>query len=503
MQPVSIFIAYSRTDDDLRKELETHLSLLRRQKLIDTWFDGRINLSEEWNSGISQQLESAAVMLLLVSADFINSEYIWDVELRRAMERQAAGELRVIPILLRPCDWRTAPFSKVQGLPRNFQPVTTWSNRDEAWVDVVRGLRSVVESIIADGPRTRPGPSDDPKPSSVSNPGAASAIASPFHPGRPIDRDDDLLGRATEQNFLEDALRQGGAVEILGERRMGKTSLLRWVERHAGRITRAHGDERPVASISLQRADVQSPTGLVRAAAAKLGRSDAVEQILECHAGDGESRAAASAIPALGPAVLLVDEADGLLRRAAGFDDGVLDALRAAGQSGQLVWISVALDRLRDRFVQDGLTSSFLNDSRVVTVGHLDEAAAHELLREGLAGRADGAIDRIWRTVGGFAYGLQALGDAAWRQPDALGSALDLAADDLMSTFERFWLRRGDGERRLLRRALDGLEVDGLSGVERRQARRLVARGLLREVDRRFEVAGELWAEVVEREPLP
>src|SRR3954471_1709733 len=107
--PISLFYSYSHKDEALRDELETHLSLLKRQGVIAGWHDRRIEAGTEWAGAIDKNLEEAGIILLLVSADFLASPYCWDVEVRRAMERHEAGTARVIPVILRPVDWHSAP----------------------------------------------------------------------------------------------------------------------------------------------------------------------------------------------------------------------------------------------------------------------------------------------------------------------------------------------------------------------------------------------------------
>ena len=122
--PISLFYWYSHKDEALRKKLETHLSLLQDQGVISGWHDRRIEAGTEWDGAISKNLEEAGIILLLVSADFLASRYCRDVEIKRAMERHEAGTARVIPVILRPVDWHTAPFGKLQALPRDGKPVT-------------------------------------------------------------------------------------------------------------------------------------------------------------------------------------------------------------------------------------------------------------------------------------------------------------------------------------------------------------------------------------------
>jgi hypothetical protein len=147
LKPVEIFCAYSHKDEGLRDELETHLSILKRRGLISAWHDRRIAPGMEWDDEISEHLNRADVILLLVSADFIASEYCWNREMTRAMERHQQREARVVPVILRDCDWDFAPFSKLQALPKDGRPVAAWPDKDEAFKNVALGIRSVVEEL--------------------------------------------------------------------------------------------------------------------------------------------------------------------------------------------------------------------------------------------------------------------------------------------------------------------------------------------------------------------
>ena len=150
--PISLFYSYSHKDEALRKRLETHLSLLQDEGVISGWHDRRIVAGTEWEGQIDQHLDSADVILLLVSADFLASRYCRDVEVARAMERHEARTARVIPVILRPVDWHTAPFGKLQALPRDGKPVATWKSRDAALTDVAEGIREVAKSLAVKTP---------------------------------------------------------------------------------------------------------------------------------------------------------------------------------------------------------------------------------------------------------------------------------------------------------------------------------------------------------------
>jgi DNA-binding MarR family transcriptional regulator len=147
--PIQVFYSYSHRDESLRDELEEHLSLLRRQGIIAGWHDRRIGAGEEWKGEIDRFLESSQVILLLVSPSFLASDYCYEIEARRAIERHEKGEARVIPVILRPVDWKGAPFAKLAVLPKGGEPVTSWKDRDEAFLDVAVGIRTAVEEMMA------------------------------------------------------------------------------------------------------------------------------------------------------------------------------------------------------------------------------------------------------------------------------------------------------------------------------------------------------------------
>lgn len=142
----AIFFSYSSADEPLRVELEQHLAVLKRAGLIETWGFRQIEAGDDWRRRIDDRLNSATIILLLVSANFLASDYCWNVEMRRAIERHDAGSAIVVPIVLKDCDWHAAPFSKLQLLPEGAKPVTRWRPRDRAWASVVAGIRRLLEA---------------------------------------------------------------------------------------------------------------------------------------------------------------------------------------------------------------------------------------------------------------------------------------------------------------------------------------------------------------------
>jgi TIR domain len=144
---IRVFYSYAHEDEGLREQLEKHLALLKRQQLIQGWHDREISGGREWRGEIDINLEAAQLILLLISADFLGSDYCYDTEMKRALEKHQLQQARVVPIIIRPVDWNSAPFSHLEALPKDAKPVTTWSNVDEAWTDVAKGIRRIVEEL--------------------------------------------------------------------------------------------------------------------------------------------------------------------------------------------------------------------------------------------------------------------------------------------------------------------------------------------------------------------
>src|SRR6266702_3978787 len=146
---LEIFYSYAHEDERLWKALDKQLNLLKRDGLVTDWNDHKITAGKEWESEILTHLDSAEVILLLISPDFIASDYCYSVEMQRAMERHERGEARVIPIILRPTDWKSATFGKLKALPSDGRALTRWPNRDEAFLNVAKGIRKAVRELAA------------------------------------------------------------------------------------------------------------------------------------------------------------------------------------------------------------------------------------------------------------------------------------------------------------------------------------------------------------------
>jgi hypothetical protein len=151
--PVRIVVLYARKDGELLDELKKHLSPLIRSRYVETWDDRDILAGTEWSAETDARLKTAHIILLLVSPDFIASDYYYSVEMMQALARHEKGDAYVLPIILRSVEWKeTTPLGKLRSLPSDGKPIKD-SNRgayiDEAFADVARGIKRVVEEVRA------------------------------------------------------------------------------------------------------------------------------------------------------------------------------------------------------------------------------------------------------------------------------------------------------------------------------------------------------------------
>jgi tetratricopeptide (TPR) repeat protein len=149
--PLRVFLSYSHRDEKLCERFRVHLSQLKRDGLIEAWSDRRITAGTEWAGAIDEHLNSAHIIILLVSADFLASDYCNDIEMTRALERSRKDEARVVSVILKPCDWQTSPFARLQALPAGGIPVVDWKTNDHGFVDAVKGLRRLIIELCGQG----------------------------------------------------------------------------------------------------------------------------------------------------------------------------------------------------------------------------------------------------------------------------------------------------------------------------------------------------------------
>jgi hypothetical protein len=144
---INLLFSYSHKDEDLRNELEKHLSILKRNGIIDAWHDRRIEAGSDFSASISEHLKKANIILLLVSADFLSSDYCYDLEMKEALRMHAQNQAVVIPVILRPCAWQRSPFAKLLALPKDGKAVTKFPTLDDGFLEVTNGITAVLDRL--------------------------------------------------------------------------------------------------------------------------------------------------------------------------------------------------------------------------------------------------------------------------------------------------------------------------------------------------------------------
>lgn len=152
------FISYSHRDAAALERLHVHLAVLRRDGLIREWFDRDILAGDDLDGKIATKIESSSLFLLIVTPDFLNSDYCVEREMVRALERQEAGEARVVAIIVEPCDWQSTPLRAIKVLPHDGKAVADWTNTNSAWLNVVQEIRRAIKEDKRTAP-TAPLPS--------------------------------------------------------------------------------------------------------------------------------------------------------------------------------------------------------------------------------------------------------------------------------------------------------------------------------------------------------
>ncbi|WP_269715500.1 toll/interleukin-1 receptor domain-containing protein [Caulobacter sp. NIBR2454] len=142
----SIFISYSHADERVLDRLHKHLAMLQRDGLVSAWHDRAILPGDQLDEGIANQLDTSDVFVALVSADYLASNYCYETEFERALLRSERGDLRIVPVIVEPCDWLSSPFQKFMALPKDGKPISEWTNANTAFLDVVTGLRRLVDA---------------------------------------------------------------------------------------------------------------------------------------------------------------------------------------------------------------------------------------------------------------------------------------------------------------------------------------------------------------------
>lgn len=164
--PIHVVFCYAPQDQDHYKALETHLALLERQGYVTRWTSRMLGPGVAREAETERALDRADLIVLLVSADFLASDQIFDTDLKRALARRAERPDDVMGVLLRPCDWRHGDLAAVDMEPRNEDgiavPVTAWPNPDVPYTRIAEKIRAHaahrVGSLSLNPPMAHPAP---------------------------------------------------------------------------------------------------------------------------------------------------------------------------------------------------------------------------------------------------------------------------------------------------------------------------------------------------------
>lgn len=174
-----VFISYAHADEGLRQELDKHLASLKHQGIIEVWHDRRISAGQNWKDEIDRNLETADIVLLLISSDFIASDYCYKQEMHEALRRHEAGEAVVIPVILRPCDWHDLPFGKLQAATRDGRAITKFVSFDEGFLEVVQSIKAVAKKITSDEGVAAAAPANERSVNRISGPERNAPVSTP------------------------------------------------------------------------------------------------------------------------------------------------------------------------------------------------------------------------------------------------------------------------------------------------------------------------------------
>lgn len=142
---ITTLLCYDAEDAPMLHQLKKQLNPLARKGLITLWDFGNISPGADWEQELKKHLDEAQLILLLISPSFLDSDYCYNVQMQRAVERHERKEARIIPVILRPVDWEVPPIDKLLPLPDGAKAISTWRNRDEGFKNVADGVKKVIE----------------------------------------------------------------------------------------------------------------------------------------------------------------------------------------------------------------------------------------------------------------------------------------------------------------------------------------------------------------------
>lgn len=415
----TVFFSYSHKDQRLRDELETHLSIMKNNQEIESWHDRKITAGQEWAEQIDENLRTADLILLLVSADFLASHYCWDVELKLAMERHERGEAVVIPIILKPVEWKGAPFGKLQACPTNARPITEWSSRDKAFVDVVQAIREAVRQLPerqlakASAPVQQPSIQSPEQAHQAASAPSVSPVAALDIPEGPVRQDSAFyIHPADEARCTAELDKPGALIRIKSPKGFGKSSLT------ARLLAYASGKGYRTVALNLEGTDqkfFENTDRFMQWFCASVGKGLGLRVRTEEYwddifgANDNSTDYVEKYLltPDATPLVLAIDNFDRVFAHAAIETDfcGLLRSWNERARSNPL-WerFRLVLSHSQESYLQKDINQSPFNVGLPVELGELSpEAVANLVALHGLQ-LSEAELDQLRELVGGHPY---------------------------------------------------------------------------------------------------
>src|SRR5215213_277997 len=153
--PANAFISYSHADEKALERLHKHLAMLLRQGELEAWFDREILPGAKFDEEIMARLDASGMFIALLSPDYLASNYCYEKEFAHALRQAEDGKIQIVPVILEPCDWQSSPLKQYNALPKNAVPISDWTNQNNAYLNVVEGLRRLLQhtdSVGRDNP---------------------------------------------------------------------------------------------------------------------------------------------------------------------------------------------------------------------------------------------------------------------------------------------------------------------------------------------------------------
>lgn len=145
---VKVFLSYSHVDEKFKEKLDIHLAPLKRSnKKLEVWQDRELKAGTKFDEEIKKHLKEDDIIILLISADFINSDYCYEVEMKTAFERMEKKEAVVVPVIVRPCYWKKTPLGDIQALPKDGNPISKYQDEDDAYVEIVESISNIIDNF--------------------------------------------------------------------------------------------------------------------------------------------------------------------------------------------------------------------------------------------------------------------------------------------------------------------------------------------------------------------